>query len=217
MGNYARQMRLKRFTLILRILVIRTICGGAIAGAAPVALYAEVNREMWECVNASGTKRSKAVLVQIHSEKLLLRRRDGRLAYTTTDALSEPDRQYVASVQVDAQTEADATTLPEAALEKVEEDVESIQQLPQWLAGSQARAPRVSAAIVYVRVSRDFLEDYVERTVNRSKQVRDCVLGTRIIGESQTRGRTRLVLLPSNRQLLANIVFDGTVTARTRG
>jgi hypothetical protein len=75
----------------------------------------------------------------------------------------------------------------------------------------------VPAAIVYVRVSRDFLEDYVERTVRRRKPVRDCVLGTRVVGESDTRGKTYLKLLPSNDRLLAQIAFEGTLRAHTRG
>ena len=68
-----------------------------------------------------------------------------------------------------------------------------------------------------MRVSGDFLEDYIERSVRQRKEVRDCILGARIVGESDTQGKTRLTLIPSNDQLRANIAFDGTVRARTRG
>ena len=49
------------------------------------------------------------------------------------------------------------------------------------------------------------------------KQMHDYVLGTRIVGESETRGKTRLVLIPNFGQLLGKIAFDGTVHAKTRG
>src|SRR5262249_4436923 len=67
------------------------------------------------------------------------------------------------------------------------------------------------------RVSRDFLEDYVEREVSRTKPVHDYILGTRIVGESDTRGKTRLQLLPSSGKLSGKISFEGTVHARTQG
>ena len=73
------------------------------------------------------------------------------------------------------------------------------------------------AAIVYVRVSRTFLEDYVEREVARTKTVHDFILGTRITGESDTVGQTRLELLPGSGRLAGKISFAGTVHAHTRG
>ena len=119
---------------------------------------------------------------------------------------------------------SDPPTMTESVVESVTETVETIQQLPHWLAGGQpgegsslVPGSPVPAALVYVRVSRDFLEEYVERNVRRRKPVRDCVLGARITGESETRGRTQLTLLPSNGQLLGSIAFDGTVHARTTG
>jgi hypothetical protein len=71
--------------------------------------------------------------------------------------------------------------------------------------------------VVYVRVSRDFLEDYVERNVRQRKPVRDYILGTSVVGESETRGKTRLELIPSFGKLRGKIAFEGTVHANTRG
>jgi len=109
--------------------------------------------------------------------------------------------------------------VPSSVIETVTDYVETMQQLPRWLEQSQptAEGSRIPAALVYVRVSREVLEEYVERTVHRRKEVRDCILGARIIGESYTRGKTRLALIPSNEQLKASIAFDGAVRARTRG
>jgi hypothetical protein len=114
--------------------------------------------------------------------------------------------------------------MSESVVEGVTDTVETLQQLPKWVAGGQSGegsslvpGSPVPAALVYLRVSRDFLEDYVERSVHRRKPVRDCILGARITGESETRGRTQLTLLPSKGQLLGRITFDGTVHSRTTG
>ena len=45
----------------------------------------------------------------------------------------------------------------------------------------------------------------------------DYILGARIAGESDTRGKTALELLPSNGRLLGKITFEGTVHSQTRG
>ena len=92
-------------------------------------------------------------------------------------------------------------------------------ELPRWTKGSQSDDPArlVPAAVMYVRVSRQFLEDYVERTVRRTKPVSDNILGARISGESDTRGKTYLELLPGTGHLLGKITFEGTVHSQTRG
>ena len=73
------------------------------------------------------------------------------------------------------------------------------------------------ANLVYLRVSREFLENYVERAVHQNLPVRDCILGTKIIGEASTSGKTVVVLQPSDGQAVADVDFSGTVHARSRG
>ena len=71
--------------------------------------------------------------------------------------------------------------------------------------------------VLYLRVSGEYLSQRFERTVSRTKPVTDLILGTRITGESQTDGKTRLVLLPSADQFQAEVEFVGTVHSKTRG
>lgn len=172
-----------------------------------------------EWTDASGARRARAALISIQGDTLTLRKIDGKLATTTISALSEQDRQYVALRRSHNATRSTTPTVSSTVVETVAVAAEVIKQLPQRLERSQLNTDRtlIPAAIVYVRVSDDFLEDYVERSVNRRKQVQDNILGARITGESDTRGKTRLTLIPSNNQLLAAIAFDGTVCARTRG
>jgi hypothetical protein len=157
--------------------------------------------------------------MKIDGDTLWLRRADGKHTQTTMSALSEPDRQYVAAHRALFSDVSKPPSVASQVIENVADYVETIQQLPDRLTPSQVDrdCPQVPAAIIYVRVSKDFLEDYVERSVRRRKDVHDCILGARIVGESDTLGKTRLTLIPNNSYLSANIGFDGTVRARTRG
>jgi hypothetical protein len=73
------------------------------------------------------------------------------------------------------------------------------------------------ATLLYLRVSSDYLSKRFEKEVNRTKPVVDLILGTRIRGESLTRGKTRMVLIPNDDKFVAEIEFVGTVNSRTRG
>ncbi len=66
-------------------------------------------------------------------------------------------------------------------------------------------------------ISRDFLEDYVDRAVHTREPLHDCILGTRIEGESQTDGKVHLLLHPMFGKLSGEIAFDGTVHTQTVG
>ena len=75
----------------------------------------------------------------------------------------------------------------------------------------------VPGAVVWVRLSKDFLGDYVERDVDRTKPVRDYILGTRINGSSRTTGKTRLVLQPNEDRAKGRVEFVGEVHGREIG
>ncbi len=176
-----------------------------------------------EWTDVSGTKRVQATLVRAEGGRLWLRRPDGNLATTTLAELSPTDRQFVTTNQHDnanpKSTDVSPASLTTTLAQKVGDVLTSTIQAPDWSSPSQLEVPMrlVPAAVVYVRVSRSFLEDYVEREVNRTKPVHDYILGTRITGESDTVGQTRLELLPGSGRLAGKISFEGTVHARTLG
>jgi hypothetical protein len=76
---------------------------------------------------------------------------------------------------------------------------------------------QVPSTAVWVRISRGFLADYVERNVDRRKPVRDYILGTTIAGESHTTGTTRFVLHSNEDQASGEVGFVGEVHAQTVG
>ena len=118
----------------------------------------------------------------------------------------------------DAPSSCTASTCDEASLKNL------LQALPilteQILV--QARAADASdtadpTALVYVRLSRECLAKRIEREVNRTKPITDVILGTKIQGETTTKGQTRLVLRPTDDRALAVIEFTGTSTSQTKG
>lgn len=71
--------------------------------------------------------------------------------------------------------------------------------------------------IVWVRLTRDYLAEHLEREVDRERPARDEVLGITFVGTSRTVGRSRVVLHPSENGALAQIIFEGKIESRTTG
>jgi hypothetical protein len=167
--------------------------------------------------DASGTRQVRAVLLRVEGDQLWLKRANGQLATTTLDRLSQADRDYLARSLSPQPTNQQAAS--NAISPSFIDYIPSIAGVIATLQAPPANTERciVPAAFVHVRISRRFLEDYVEHNVNRRKPVTDCILGTSIRGESTTIGQTHIVLLPSSNSLLGEITFDGTVRARTVG
>jgi len=95
-------------------------------------------------------------------------------------------------------------------------DLELPSQLtPFW--DSAANGVETCSSLLYLRVSSEYLSRRFAKDVHRTKPVTDLILGTRIRGESLTRGKTRLVLIPNDDRFVAEIEFTGTVDSRTRG
>ncbi len=196
---------------------------GITEGPVEAATPSSVAATSREWTDVSGTKRVQATLVRAEGDKLWLRRPNGNLATTTLAELSPADRQFVATNRRDdanpKSTGIASASLTTTLAQKIGDVLTSTIQAPDRSSPGQLEVPTrlVPAAVVYVRVSRSFLEDYVEREVNRTKPVHDYILGTRIRGESDTIGQTRLELLPGSGRLAGKISFDGTVRARTLG
>jgi hypothetical protein len=76
---------------------------------------------------------------------------------------------------------------------------------------------QLPAELVYVRLSKDFLEEFVEGDVQREQAIEDEILGTRLQGRAHTRGKATLILHPSQDRAIAEVIFTGTVYSRTIG
>src|SRR4029079_2954136 len=118
------------------------------------------------------------------------------LVRSTLSGLSNVDREYVAAVI------GETAPRTETVLHRTADRMPLLAMASRWFTALQLRTETkpslVPATLVYVRVSHDFLEDYVDRNVRQTKPVTDCVLGTRIQGESETIGKTHMFLRDSD-------------------
>lgn len=73
---------------------------------------------------------------------------------------------------------------------------------------------RPNVAIV---VSESLVRQVIDRPVDRTNPVRDCILGTRIVGQARTMGQATSDVLPSTDSARLRIEMNGTVNSRSSG
>ncbi|OUT60198.1 MAG: hypothetical protein CBB71_08040 [Rhodopirellula sp. TMED11] len=66
-------------------------------------------------------------------------------------------------------------------------------------------------------ISEDLIAASVGRPLDLEQDVRECILGTRIIGKAQIEGSVSAELVPSDESIAIKVMMDGNVTARTMG
>jgi hypothetical protein len=74
-----------------------------------------------------------------------------------------------------------------------------------------------SNTVVWVRLSKQYIANYIERDVDRTKPVHDVILGTTINGNSRTTGKTRLILQPNEARAVGRVEFVGEMHGRVIG
>ena len=85
------------------------------------------------------------------------------------------------------------------------------------ICGDEERCEPQPGTLAYLRFSKRFLQQHIERSVDRTRKFEEEILGTRIQGKSRTEGQVRLVLVPNDERAAAEILFVGTVNSRSRG
>jgi hypothetical protein len=187
-----------------------------------------------------GLRTATATLLSVGGQTVYLRKSIGKLAVTSLDQLSGEDRQYVAAT-VEAKASVakrpmhGATDLAPAAasparapslghamslavdvflnkLRSHDTDRHSSDQI-----AAPGEDERVSGYLVWVRISRDFVDRYATGRINWHTPVTDNILGTSLSGSATTTGAVRLSLKPSRGQVLADLIFSGRIESRTTG
>ena len=106
-------------------------------------------------------------------------------------------------------------------LEKAADGLSGLGALPRGLEKLPAEDTKGTKSdsdpYVWVRLSKDYLADYVEREVDRETPARDRILGITFVGTSRTKGETKLVLQSSEDRALGEVVFEGKIQSRTTG
>jgi hypothetical protein len=76
---------------------------------------------------------------------------------------------------------------------------------------------RFSSANLHVSVDDAFVQSMLNRSVNQTSPVRDCILGTRIVGNATLTGNVTATLLPSVGSIRVRVAIDGTVSSNNTG
>lgn len=85
------------------------------------------------------------------------------------------------------------------------------------ICGDAKKCEPTTGTLAYLRFSKRFLQQHIERSVDRTRKFEEEILGTQIQGQSRTEGQVRLVLVPNDERAAAEIQFVGTVNSRSRG
>ncbi len=165
----------------------------------------------------SGKQKAQAALLDVQGDTVRLRKSNGKLAVIKVDELSRADQQFVVQRRLSSQPRkpvAEART--KAAQPSPSGSWLDSFKLPGFGAESNA-ADASSAYLFYARVSRDLLEQYAGGTVDSQTPVTDNILGTSFFGTAHTRGKTKLVLRPNEKQAVAELVFSANIDSQTTG
>ncbi len=71
--------------------------------------------------------------------------------------------------------------------------------------------------LISAQFSRELVERFFQRAIERDDVVDDLILGTKIDGQSHLTGNVRLALVPSENEIRFDIIFTGICRSKTRG
>ena len=99
--------------------------------------------------------------------------------------------------------------------------------LPAWTAmlgdradtsaAGESQPAELPSTLVHVRVSGEYLRQFIERQIEKDHPVVDEILGTALKGQSHTTAQVKLALEPNPAEAVLLIVSRGTIEMTTRG
>ncbi len=92
-----------------------------------------------------------------------------------------------------------------------------LDRLDQQVPLTQTAMSRFSSPNLRVTIDDDIIQRSVGRNVNQSSPVRDCILGTRIVGDALLSGNVTATLLPSIGSVRVQIALAGNISSNNTG
>jgi hypothetical protein len=204
------------YLLAIALASLQTDSMDAISKLASPAVSPPAMMRTW--TDADSRRQARATLLRRDRERLWLRTEDGREVTTPISGLSSADKAYVAAQMPAAEISDDSTLSGAVSKTKWQPRVPSLKEaMVQLESNYDDKEHVVPAVLVYVKVSRELLNDFIERRVSQQKPLRDCILGTNIFGQSNTSGKLELLLRPAVGKLSAEVAMDGTVHSNSTG
>src|SRR5438874_11618027 len=113
------------------------------------------------------------------------------IVFMLVTQLSTPERHLIATTesssgrnrQVETPRPVDRSPLIKKAIDGFSSLGDALAPVEKHQAAKNENRAEAPAAVVWVRISEPYLADYIERSVDRKKPVRDFILGTTINGE----------------------------------
>jgi hypothetical protein len=100
----------------------------------------------------------------------------------------------------------------------------TLQLLLDLLTRTEQSVPLVSRSVelygspnLSLTVSESMVQRVVQRPINRRNPVRDCILGTYVVGDADLRGKLSATLLPSPDSVRIRLALDGTIHSDSVG
>lgn len=211
--------------------LVKWIALAARLATLPAGTFAAAE-ELRTWTNRASTRQAEARLVRVDGGEIRLQSAAGVALRTRIDELSERDRVYVRQFVSKTSAAAGAMPVVRSLLNNLPGVPGAVAQLTDTsgsddLAGAGSAgilAPlmrplpkQLPAELVHVRLSKAFLEEFIEGDVQREQVIQDRILGTRISGNARTSGTTTLILHASQEKAIAEVVVTGAVHAHTVG
>jgi hypothetical protein len=158
---------------------------------------------------ANQGRQASAVLLAANESSARLQKADERVVTIGLDLLSAEDQDYIRAALREASFQSNRPT-PAKTLDL------SQYKLPELSPLLPVPPPEtVPWNMVYVCISRSFINRHLAREVSRQDDVSETILGRQVVGKSQTLGRLETVLQPSTRGAMVELQFRGTSTSNT--
>lgn len=183
---------------------------GAQVGQGALSQAPQVRR--W--TDSTGQFHTNATLIGGDRAAVRLRKSTGAVITVAFERLSVADQQLVIASLPPASDPVSplAEGISYLAKKPVVAEAVSVVHSATLLAQPSARVPE---NMVYVRLSRPFLQRLIQREVRQRGPVNDFILGSTITGTSDTTGSTELVLQPNAQHGELEIRLSGVISYRT--
>jgi hypothetical protein len=177
--------------------------------------------------DSSGRFHTDAILVSGNSSVVRLQKATGSVITVPFARLSLSDRQFVLdSLQAGIAAASSTTTVSGSpdATDRADTPMSYLANKPvvsdaitAMRSGTlfASRAPKVPENMIYVQLSRRFLQQLIARDISQRRPVNDYMLGSTVTGVSQTEGSTEIALTPNSQFGQLEIHLSGTTTYHT--
>jgi hypothetical protein len=191
-----------------KFLILAFFCFAQLALAEDFRLDANARSAVRQWSDISGRFQTDATLLDCNLSTVRLRKTTGSIISVPLDRLCPDDRKFIAAAKR-------AEVAPAATHDTYKPIVSEAIAAARAVSLSAELAPKIPENMVYVRLSKPFLQRIVSRAVSTRHNVIDNILGSPVSGVCDTNGTTEVALTPNSEYGELEIHFSGTTSYQT--